>query len=48
MTIKILVAMQKLLLKIDENSPEEEITEDHKNVGFYNVSEKSTIIIDWK
>lgn len=44
-THKIPVNMQILLVKLDENSPEEEISEDHKTVGFYNVSEESTIII---
>ena len=45
---KIPVAMQKLEIKINEESPAEEITEDHKTISFYNVTETSTFIISMR
>lgn len=40
--------MQKLEFQTDENSAPEEITEDHKNLGFYNVKGGSAIIVSRK
>lgn len=37
--------MQKLEYQTDDNSPLEEITEDHKNLGFYNVKAGSSVIV---
>ena len=47
-TQKIPVGQMKLMVKVDENSPEEEISEDHKTVGFYVTSSESIIIVDMK
>ena len=44
-TNKMPINMLKLSLKVDENSGEEEITEDHKTVGYYNVTESSVFFI---
>ena len=44
-TLKIGVGVQRVTCKVDEECEEEEMTEDHKTLSYYNLKVESRIIV---